>query len=668
MSLQRRLTLFFITIVMLPLLAAGLVVGNVLVGEAEKRSEMALGPALDSTLTGYNLRVASMDEVVIASAAPGVSGDLNLGRLLRTGDRNELARKLAARVEEETSLDFMAVVDGSGRTIAFESSRKPEFAPGFVVSEGTILRAAKSAGPNDHIVFGDGFATTAAFEIKEGSGTTLGSVLGGFWIDEESLAGASEETELAIRSGGEIIATTAQGDTPFEGDVASSFQQEDLNRGVLVAWAPAEDLGALSRKVFIPMLLLLLLALVMIAFLAYWLAKLITQPLEEVAHGAEAIAHGNYDYQIPVDSSDEVGQLAMAFNNMTDRLRETITELSSSRGLLQRAVRRVGETLRSTHDMRQILDSILHTAADAVGGDAAVLWSFTPDRAELYPAIGASVNVDRFDRVQVGSGVVGHVAERGIAMLRPGGNGGPSPTSAEPDYDIAIVVPLYSQDRIHAVISVYRKTPAQLFTEDDLGTVVFLAEQGGVALENVQLHEEAQRLSITDGLTGVWNRRYFQMQFRQVLATSTRFERTFSILMLDLDNFKGVNDTFGHQRGDAILIEFARRVSHLLREVDTVARYGGEEFICLLSETDLDGALITAEKIRDAVRSASFDHQGEERIDITVSIGVACFPAHGESYQGLVGAADAAMYRAKQEGRDCIRVAEKPSGNLKLAK
>ena len=158
------------------------------------------------------------------------------------------------------------------------------------------------------------------------------------------------------------------------------------------------------------------------------------------------------------------------------------------------------------------------------------------------------------------------------------------------------------------------------------------------------------------------------MQFRQVLATSTRFERTFSILMLDLDNFKGVNDTFGHQRGDAILIEFARRVSHLLREVDTVARYGGEEFICLLSETDLDGALITAEKIRDAVRSASFDHQGEERIDITVSIGVACFPAHGESYQGLVGAADAAMYRAKQEGRDCVRVAEPPQGNLKLAK
>lgn len=667
MSLQRRLTLFFIIIVMLPLLAAGLVVRYVLVGEVEERAQMALRPALDSTLVGYNLRVASIDEIVIASVAPGVNRGLDLGRLLRRSRANELARKLEARLDGGSALDFIAVLDQRDRPIAFERGREPEFAPGFDVSEGQIVKAARMGGPDEPILFGDGFVTTAAFEVEDGSGGPLGRVLGGFWTDGQMLAGEGTQVDLAIRSGGEIVATTADGPTPFEAEVAHSLEEEELNLGELVAWSPREPIVGLSEQVFLSMLGLLVLALLPIALLAYWLAKLITQPLEEVAYGAEAIAHGNFDYRIPVDSSDEVGQLAMAFNNMTDRLRETITELSSSRGLLQRAVRRVGETLRSTHDMRQILDSILHTAADAVTADAAVLWSFTPDRAELYPAIGAGLNMDRFDRVQVGDGLVGHVAERGTSMLSPSPRGGPRPTNAEPDYEIAIVVPLYSQDRIHSVISVYRRTPAQTFTEDDLGTVVFLAEQGGVALENVQLHEEAQRLSITDGLTGVWNRRYFQMQFRQVLATSTRFERTFSVLMLDLDNFKIVNDSYGHQRGDAILIEFARRVSHLLREVDTVARYGGEEFICLLSETDLEGALITAEKIREAVRSETFDHQGEESIGITVSIGVACFPDHGESYQGLVGAADAAMYRAKEEGRDCVRVAEKPQSDLKLA-
>jgi two-component system cell cycle response regulator len=199
--------------------------------------------------------------------------------------------------------------------------------------------------------------------------------------------------------------------------------------------------------------------------------------------------------------------------------------------------------------------------------------------------------------------------------------------------------------------------------------VMVLAEQGGVAIENVFLHDEARRLSITDGLTGVWNRRYFQMQFRQVLATSVRFRRPFSILMLDLDNFKSINDMHGHQRGDAILIEFAQRVNRVLREVDTFARYGGEEFICLLSETDVYGALTTAEKIREVIRADTFGATGDEPVKLTVSIGLASYPEHAESYKALVGAADQALYKAKNEGRDRVRIAQKPPPPpLKLAK
>jgi diguanylate cyclase (GGDEF)-like protein len=204
------------------------------------------------------------------------------------------------------------------------------------------------------------------------------------------------------------------------------------------------------------------------------------------------------------------------------------------------------------------------------------------------------------------------------------------------------------------------------FSANELETVSFLAEQGGVALENVRLHEEAQRLSLTDGLTGVWNRRYFQMQFRQVLATATRFERPFSVLMLDLDHFKEVNDKHGHQRGDALLIEFSQRVTHLLREVDTFARYGGEEFICLLSETDTLGATTTAEKIHDAIRGVPFGGMDEELVNLTVSIGVAAYPDHGDSFKALVEAADQALYRAKQTGRDRVCVASTEPG-LKLA-
>ncbi|MDQ4126119.1 MAG: diguanylate cyclase, partial [Actinomycetota bacterium] len=379
-----------------------------------------------------------------------------------------------------------------------------------------------------------------------------------------------------------------------------------------------------------------------------------------------AIAEGRFDHRIQVRSKDEVGQLAEAFNDMTDTLGETVSELSSSRDQLRRAIRRVGDTLRSTHDMKQMLSSVLNTTVDAIRADGAVLWMFGSTREELYPARGVNVDLDSLGRVKVGEGVVGLVAERSVNVLLPQ-QAGPRPTPAETTHPVTIAIPLYTQDRIMGVIAVHREDPEDRFTEEEFDYVVFLGEQAGVAVENVLLHEEAQRLSITDGLTGVWNRRYFLMQFPQALAAAQRFQRPFSVLMLDLDTFKAINDTHGHQRGDAVLVEFAKRVTRVIREVDTFARYGGEEFICLLSETDLHGARTTAEKILDAIRSEPFGMPGEQPLTITVSIGVASYPLHGDTYKALVGAADKALYRAKQEGRDRVCTASEPEPPLKLA-
>ena len=122
--------------------------------------------------------------------------------------------------------------------------------------------------------------------------------------------------------------------------------------------------------------------------------------------------------------------------------------------------------------------------------------------------------------------------------------------------------------------------------------------------------------------------------------------------------FKNVNDKHGHQRGDSVLIEFSQRVTKLLREVDTFARYGGEEFICLLSETDVEGAMTTAEKIHDAIRGEPFGSMDDELLNVTVSVGVASYPEHGDTYKGLVEAADRALYQAKQRGRDQVCLAK----------
>ena len=683
MSLRRKLTLFFVLIVMLPLSAAAIVVQQVVVGEVRDRAKLSLQPALNSALAAYNGRAPYIDGLVETALGPRRP----LGRALTRAD-DRLGTYLAHHVGGRTGIDFLLVQDareagltktGAQGVVAFEAT-EGRFARGFdppgpAEIAASAHRQAHGSGP--------GFLTSRPLrvDVRGAKGSYL--VIGGIWVDAELLGPTPQkDVELSIVSGRTVVASTSRDPAPSPAGLPSSTvrpasvdvlnaerglaQRLPFGRLSVVASTPSDPISDLARDVLLSELALLILALLITGVLAYSLARLITRPLDELSEGAKAIAEGRFDHQIPVRSRDEVGDLAVAFNDMTEQLRDTITELSSSRDQLQRAVRRVGETLRSTHDMRQILESLLNTAADAVDAPLGVLWTFTSTRDELYPVLASGLDSESLSRVSVGSGIVGLVAERGSPIVRGPDRRTPRVASTEPDYPAIMAVPFYSEDRVTGVLALYRDEDRE-FTREDYETVLFLAEQGGVAIENVLLHDEAQRLSITDGLTGVWNRRYFQMQFRQVLATSTRFKRPFSVLMLDLDHFKVVNDTHGHQRGDAILIEFAHRVSSVLREVDTFARYGGEEFICLLSETDRHGALTTAEKIRDVIRSESFYSMGEDPLRVTLSIGLAAYPEHGSSYPALVEAADRALYRAKEDGRDRIKIAEKPSPNLKLA-
>lgn len=668
MSLQRRLTLFFVLIVILPLVAAGYVVQRVVVGEISRRAVLALDPALDAAVAVYNARVRDMPGDVRRT----VEGP-RLGRVIDGASRADVKEFLVDGLERSGELDFLILVDEEGKVLG-HARRPGEFVDGYERPDpGDILSFDGTAGP--------GFNRTQAIPVRVRGGDEVASVVGGFWLDRTMLIGATAGTvELSLVADGTVLASTIDLDGPadvgsfgpgtFETDLGghASAKGRVLDGGDLALVSSTVDapIRAVSDKVLTYMAALLLLALAIVTGLAYLLARLITQPLEELSEGAAAIAEGRFDHRIQVRSKDEVGQLAEAFNDMTDTLGETVSALSSSRDQLRRAIRRVGDTLRSTHDMKQMLASVINTTVDAIRADGAVLWMFGSTREELYPARGVNVDLDSLGRVKVGEGVVGLVAERSVNVLLPQ-QSGLRPTPAETTYPVTIAIPLYSQDRIMGVIAVHREDADDPFTEEEFDYVVFLGEQAGVAVENVLLHEEAQRLSITDGLTGVWNRRYFLMQFPQALAAAQRFQRPFSVLMLDLDSFKAINDTYGHQRGDAILVEFAKRVDRVIREVDTFARYGGEEFICLLSETDLHGARTTAEKILEAVRSEPFGVPGEQPLTITVSIGIASYPVHGDTYKNLVGAADRALYKAKQEGRDRVCTAGEPEPPLKLA-
>ena len=215
-------------------------------------------------------------------------------------------------------------------------------------------------------------------------------------------------------------------------------------------------------------------------------------------------------------------------------------------------------------------------------------------------------------------------------------------------------MPVAAQGRVLGVLSLYDRDDGEPFTLADAEALTAFAVQAAVAIENVQLHAEAERLSVTDPLTGAWNFRYFERRFEQEIERSRRFGRVLALLMLDLDHFKSVNDRYGHQRGDDVLVEFARRVTGSVRDIDTFARYGGEEFVLILPETNLDGGLAVAEKLRMAIHGTPFRGRGDHGVRLTVSIGVACFPEHATSREELLRAADEALYEAKLQGRDRV--------------
>jgi diguanylate cyclase (GGDEF)-like protein len=321
---------------------------------------------------------------------------------------------------------------------------------------------------------------------------------------------------------------------------------------------------------------------------------------------------------------------------------------------------------------------ILRTALAATGARSGLVLLLDPAGGHLVArcAIGLTGAWDLPDdeltamRLPVGSGVLGTVAAAGESRRGHG-----EIASAEPPCRTYLAVPIRAPVAVDdpllpaeptpatlGVLALYDRVGGEDFDDADQHTVRTFAGQAGVAVHNVRVHEEAQRLSLTDPLTGLWNYRYLRESLRREVERASRFGRMLAVLVLDLDHFKEVNDTYGHAAGDAVLGEFARRIRIGLREVDVAFRQGGEEFVVLLPETDAYGGAIVAERLGAVVRDRPIAIEGRGAIPITVSIGVAVFPEHGADAQRVLQAADDALYAAKKAGRDTYRLADPAVG------
>ncbi len=223
------------------------------------------------------------------------------------------------------------------------------------------------------------------------------------------------------------------------------------------------------------------------------------------------------------------------------------------------------------------------------------------------------------------------------------------------------VVPLLYQARSMGVLLVCSDDPHRIWQENELLLLRTVADQVAVAVNHARLFTQMQQLALTDGLTGCVNRRSFEMQLERDLRLATRMRQPVSLIMLDIDHFKRVNDTYGHDAGDAALRFLADVLRDELRGVDTAARYGGEEFAVILPQAGLDGALVVAERLRSRLETTEVPGIGF----ITGSFGLATFPLHANSRDGLVGSADRALYQAKHAGRN--RICTPPSEQTEVS-
>jgi len=216
--------------------------------------------------------------------------------------------------------------------------------------------------------------------------------------------------------------------------------------------------------------------------------------------------------------------------------------------------------------------------------------------------------------------------------------------------DSLLIVPLNVQAQTSGAL-VLASSHANFFSEDLQHIFEIISNQIAVSLENSEMVEKLEQLAVTDGLTSLYNKRFFQGRMEEIVSRAERYEQNLALLMMDIDHFKAINDTYGHPTGDVVLREVSALLKESMRKIDIVARWGGEEFIVLLDSTDEDDAFRKADQLRENIADLTFESEMGD-FGIHVSFGIAVFPQDTRNIEELVEKADAALYQSKKSGRN----------------
>jgi diguanylate cyclase (GGDEF)-like protein len=609
MSFRARLTSFFILIVVVPMIAVAFLVLRLISdseqGKADARANGVLGAA--TSLYQSESLAASGDARAVAQAlsSQAAGGPASAA----------VIRSAAATLAGQSGLARVVVRDGS-RTIADVGSRDA-IAPGTATVRGrrlTVTASEITAGQLVREVSAPGVAVV----VREGS-----NVLGAAGAD---VTGQRLPTSGSVGIGGSSYRALSER--------LPGFGRHGVEVTALASVTATGGSSTDSRLLALGFIVAFLLLAVSFAVLA---SRGLQGQLGRFLHAARRLAGGDFSSPVEIEGRDEFAALGQEFNNMSDQLAQRLDELSQERARLREAIRRIGQTFASNLDRPALLDLALKTAIDAVRGTGGRI---SVRRGPDQP-VAETIRHGGLEEVEEAL----REAERTVLEAGDIGEAGKGSTHV-------IAVPMGTAESggyIHGLITVVR--PGEPFSADDRELLRSLAAQATLALENVDLHLQVSRQAVTDELTGLANHGRFQDLLVAEVEQVRRYHHPLGLIMLDIDDFKSVNDTYGHQQGDVVLRRVARVLAANSREVDYPARYGGEELAVILPHTDLEGAHAIAERIRmsiEVLRIPRMDEQGV--LKITASLGVAA--SNEGNKDALIAEADAALYEAKRQGKN----------------
>jgi diguanylate cyclase (GGDEF)-like protein len=324
----------------------------------------------------------------------------------------------------------------------------------------------------------------------------------------------------------------------------------------------------------------------------------------------------------------------------------------------------IGKALTSTLDIKEIMNIIMAKVNDLLQPENWSLLLLDNEKKELFfeIVVGGDEKAIKNVRLKLGEGIAGWVAKTGEPLLVTDVSKDKRFTKKVDKVssfktESVICVPLKSKGNILGVVELINSINKKLFDENDLLILLIIADYAAIALENAKYFQKVQELTITDDLTKLYNSRYLHDFMELEIGKAERYGGNISILFIDLDYFKKVNDSYGHLIGSQLLVEIANVIKHKLRKVDFAARYGGDEFVIVLSHTTKKNAHLVATRIRKAINNAVFLKDKGLKIKITASFGIASLPKDAANKLELIRLADQAMYRVKNTTRDDIMLA-----------